>query len=76
MLQGVAKEKKYDTNELYLWSRNRLTEIENRPVVAHGRMGRGGFDWEFGISRCKLLYMEWNKDPLKVPRCGQKKRKK
>ena len=22
-------------------------------------MGRGGKDWESGISRCKLLYIEW-----------------
>ena len=22
-------------------------------------MGGGGMDWEFGISRCKLLYIEW-----------------
>ena len=22
-------------------------------------MGRGGKDWEFGISRCKLIYTEW-----------------
>ena len=21
--------------------------------------GEGGMDWEFGISRCKLLYREW-----------------
>ena len=21
--------------------------------------GGGGLDWEFGISRCKLLYTEW-----------------
>ena len=21
--------------------------------------GRGGMDWEFGISRCKLLYIDW-----------------
>ena len=26
----------------------------------HGREGIGrGKDWEFGISRCKLLYIEW-----------------
>ena len=26
----------------------------------------GGMEWEFGISRCKLLYVEWinNKVPL------------
>ena len=23
--------------------------------------GKGGKDWEFGISRCKLLYIEWIK---------------
>ena len=21
--------------------------------------GEGGMDWEFGINRCKLLYIEW-----------------
>ena len=29
------------------------------PVVAKGLGGGGGMDWEFGISRCKLLYIEW-----------------
>ena len=31
-----------------------------------GGGGGGGMDWEFGISRCKLLYIEWikNKVPL------------
>ena len=23
------------------------------------RGGGGGMDWEFGISRCKLVYIEW-----------------
>ena len=32
-----------------------LTDIENRLVVAKG----GGKDWEFGIRRFKLLYIEW-----------------
>ena len=27
-------------------------------MVASGE-GWGGMDWEFGISRCKLLYREW-----------------
>ena len=28
--------------------------------------GSGGKDWKFGVSRCKLLYIEWikNKVPL------------
>ena len=41
----------------YLRNRNRLADIENRLVVAKGE--GGGKDWEFGISRCKLLYIEW-----------------
>ena len=24
-----------------------------------GGEGRSGMDWEFGVSRCKLLYLEW-----------------
>ena len=39
--------------------RNRLTDIENRLVVAKGEEGVGGKDWESGISRGKLLYIGW-----------------
>ena len=31
----------------------------NRLVVANGEGVGGGKDWEFGVSRCKLLYMGW-----------------
>ena len=34
-------------------------DIENRLVVVKGERGGGGKDWEFGISRCKLLHLEW-----------------
>ena len=30
-----------------------------RLVVAKAEVGSGGKDWEFGIRRCKLLYIEW-----------------
>ena len=43
----------------YLQNRNRLTDIENKLVVAKGVRGGRGLDWEFGISRCKLLYIGW-----------------
>ena len=43
----------------YLRNRNRLTDVENRAVVARGEGVGGGSVWEFGISRCKLLYIEW-----------------
>ena len=45
---------KYNTNEpIY------ETDIENRCVVAKGAGLRRGKFWEFGISGCKVLYMEW-----------------
>ena len=44
----------------WTYLQNRLTDIENGPVVAKGEgKGGGGFDWEFGISKCKLLYIGW-----------------
>ena len=49
---------KYGTNETYLQSRNRLTDMENRLGVAKEEGGRSGMDEEFGIGRCKLLHSE------------------
>ena len=37
----------------------RLTDTENRLVVAKGNWGGGGKDWEPGISRCKLSQVGW-----------------
>ena len=34
-------------------------DMENRPVVAKERGGGNGMDWEFGVSICKLLHLEW-----------------
>ena len=39
--------------------KNRLTDIEKRFVVARRVGSGGGKDWDFGISRCKLLYIGW-----------------
>ena len=42
--------------------KQKQTDIENRLVVAKEEGGGGErMDWEFGISRCKLLYIEWIK---------------
>ena len=38
-------------------------DIENRLVVSRERGGRGGKDWEFRISRGKLVYIGWIKPP-------------
>ena len=34
-------------------------DIENRLVVAKGEGVGGGMQWEVGVSRWKLLYIEW-----------------
>ena len=33
--------------------------MENRLVVAKGEGEGSRMDWEFGVSRCKLLHLEW-----------------
>ena len=45
---------RYDTNKL-IYKTETHSQTQNRLVVANGG-GVGGKDWEFGISRCKLLY--------------------
>ena len=49
---------KFGTNEP-IYRRNRLTDMKNRFVVAKGVGERSGMDLEFGVHRCKLLYLEW-----------------
>ena len=34
-------------------------DTENRLVVAQGERGGSGMDWEFGVSRCRVLHLEW-----------------
>ena len=33
--------------------------MENRLVVAEGKEGGNRMDREFGVGRCKLLYLKW-----------------
>ena len=37
--------------------KRKQTHVKDRFVVAEG--GGGGVDWELGVSRCRLLYIEW-----------------
>ena len=46
----------YDTNELIYKTE---TDSQTERMVAKGEGGRGRMHWEFGISRCKLSYIEW-----------------
>ena len=41
------------------YMQSRLKDTENRLVVENRGSSWGGNDWEAGISRCKLLYIEW-----------------
>ena len=35
------------------------TDIEKKLVVAKGKGGTGGIDWDFGVGSCKLLHIGW-----------------
>ena len=42
-----------------LSTEKKFKDMENRFVVAKGEGEGSGMDWEFGVSRCKLLHLEW-----------------
>ena len=52
---GVAK----SWTQLSMNIQNRHTDIENRLGIAKEKRERRGMDWEFGVSRCKLLHLAW-----------------
>ena len=54
--------------QMNLSTKQRLTDIEIRLRLPMERGSGGGMIWELGISRCKLLYIEWinNKDLLYI----------
>ena len=49
---------------IYLQNRNSLIDTENRLVVAKWEEVEKGKDWEFRISKCELLYLEWVKNKV------------
>ena len=54
---------KYDNTNLSV--KQSIADTEHRLVFAKGMGAGGGMEWEVGVCRCKLLYMEWiNKVPL------------
>ena len=50
---------KYDTNELIYETETDSQTQKTDLWLPKGRRREGGMDWEFGISRYKLLYIEW-----------------
>ena len=45
-------------------------DIENRLVVVKAEGVGGGMEWEFGVSRCKLVYIEWTRNKVLLYRTG------
>ena len=41
-----------------LSTEKKIMDLENRLVVALGRRGGSGRDWELGVKGCKLLLLE------------------
>lgn len=33
---------------------------------SQGERGESGMDWEFGVSRCKLLHLEWMNNKVQL----------
>ena len=40
------------------------SDLQNRFVVAKWDEGGSGMDWEFGVSRVKLLHLQWLNDKV------------
>ena len=40
-----------------LFTKQRLTDVENKPIVTKGKR-KGGINWEFRFNRYTLLYMK------------------
>ena len=57
---------KYDTNDLIYEMEKRCTDIEKRPMVAKREGIEGAVDLEFGISRCKLVCIDWMNNKVLV----------
>ena len=45
--------------QMSLCTKQKHTDLENRLVVSKCKRGRDRMKWEFRVSRCKLLCMEW-----------------
>ena len=46
-------------------------DIESRLLVANGEGTGGGKEWEIGVSRYKLLYIDWINNKVLLCRTGR-----
>ena len=47
------------------------SKTENRLEVAKREGGGSGMDWEFGLSRCKLLHLKWISNEILLYNTGR-----
>ena len=45
--------------QMNLFTKQKQTHRHRKQNCGCKGQGRGGMEWEFGISRCKLLHIEW-----------------
>ena len=45
-------------------------DMEERLVFAMGEWGGSGIDWDSGVSKCKLLHLEWMGNGIWLYRTG------
>ena len=55
---------------MYLQNTDRLTDMENRLVVAKGEGGGSGMDGESGVRRRKLFHLAWRSDEVLLHSTG------
>ena len=58
----------YDTNELIYETETDSQRTDLR--LPRVRWGGGRMDWEFGVSRCKVLYTEWINNKVQLCSTG------
>ena len=58
MILLICGIKKKDTNEL-IYKTEIDSQTQKTDLWLSREGGGGGKGWEFGVSRCKLVYIEW-----------------
>ena len=67
--KNVMRNLKYGTNEL-IYKTERLNRHREETCGCQGEGRRGGKNWEYMISRCKLLYIGWINNKVVLYRTG------
>lgn len=50
--------------QMNICMKQKIKDIENRLVFVKGERLEGGREWEVGVSKSKLLFIEWTNDKV------------